>query len=99
MMAEINSIGHNNFYLSGTMLCPIQLECGDTVENFDEQKLLKTYKNISRNDFQGSTWAPHVVHRDTWDAVGGLRRIFPGFASDPDLNMKLWQHGVRIFGD
>ncbi len=98
MMAEIKRIGHKNFYLSGLMLCPSQLGCGDTVENFDEQKLLKTYQNTSRNDFQGSTWAPHVVHKDTWDAVDGLsEEFFPGHASDPDFNMKLWQYGVRIF--
>tara|TARA_X000000950_G_scaffold232737_1_gene281914 strand:+ start:148 stop:945 length:798 start_codon:yes stop_codon:yes gene_type:complete len=98
MMAEIKRIGHNNFYLSGFMLSPSQLKCGDTVKNFDEKKLLKTYKNISHSDFQGSTWAPSVVHKDTWHAVGGLsEEFFPGFASDPDFNMKLWQHGVRIF--
>jgi glycosyltransferase involved in cell wall biosynthesis len=49
-------------------------------------------------DFQGSTWAPHLIHKELWDKVGGFsEEFFPGTGSDPDLNMKLWQEGVRIF--
>ena len=33
-----------------------------------------------------------------WDKVNGLSEEFnPGMGSDPDLNMKLWNQGVRIF--
>ena len=33
-----------------------------------------------------------------WNKVGGFsEEFFPGTGSDPDLNMKLWQEGVRIF--
>ena len=33
-----------------------------------------------------------------WFKVGGFSEEFnPGFGSDPDLNMKLWREGVRIF--
>ena len=33
-----------------------------------------------------------------WDKIGGFSEEFnPGDGSDPDLNMKLWQEGVRIF--
>ena len=33
-----------------------------------------------------------------WNRVGGFsEEFFPGTGSDPDLNMKLWQEGVRIF--
>ena len=33
-----------------------------------------------------------------WDKVGGFsEEFFPGTGSDPDLNMKLWMEGVRIF--
>ena len=33
-----------------------------------------------------------------WDKVGGFsEEFFPGTGSDPDLNMKLWKKGVRIF--
>ena len=34
----------------------------------------------------------------SWKKVGGLSEEFdPGIGSDPDLNMKLWIYGVRIF--
>ena len=46
------------------------------------------------NDLQGSHWAPHLIPRDLWERVGGFSEEFnPGFASDPDLNMKLWMEG------
>ena len=33
-----------------------------------------------------------------WNKVGGFsEEFFPGTGSDPDLNMKLWKEGVRIF--
>ena len=49
-------------------------------------------------DFQGSTWAPSLVHKDIWDKVGGFsEEYFPGTGSDPDFNMKLWNIGIRIF--
>ena len=97
---EVNKIGHNNFYLSGTMMNEgqIKFNCGDTPDNFDEQKFLDTYKDHNHYDFQGSTWAPSLVHRDTWNKVGGLsEEYFPGTGSDPDFNKKLWDLGVRIF--
>ena len=54
--------------------------------------------NFNFYDFQGSTWAPSVVHRETWEKVGGFsEEFFPGSGSDPDFNMKLWNIGIRIF--
>ena len=97
---EVNKIGHKNFYLSGTMMKngQINFNCGDTPDNFDEQKFLDNYKDHNHYDFQGSTWAPSLVHRDTWNKVGGLREeYFPGTGSDPDFNKKLWDLGIRIF--
>ena len=97
---EINKIGHNNFYLSGTMMNQgqIKFNCGDTPDEFDEQKFLNEYKKHNYFDFQGSTWAPSIVHRDIWNRVGGLsEEFFPGSGSDPDFNMKLWNLGIRIF--
>ena len=33
-----------------------------------------------------------------WNKVGGFsEEYYPGTGSDPDLNMKLWNEGVRIF--
>ena len=97
---EINKIGHENFYLSGTMMNEgqIKFDCGGTPDEFDENKFLKEYKNFNYFDFQGSTWAPSIVHKDIWKKVGGLsEEFFPGNGSDPDFNMKLWKEGVRIF--
>ena len=79
-------IGHLNFY------------AGETVKTFDELKLLRNYMSLNCDDFQGSTWAPHLIHKEVWNKVGGFSVEFsPGTGSDPDLNMKLWKLGVRIF--
>ena len=97
---EIENIGHNNFYLSGTMVNngQINFDCGNSANNFDEKKFLENYKNYNYYDFQGSTWAPHLIHKDIWNKVGGFsEEFFPGTGSDPDLNMKLWNLGIRIF--
>ncbi len=97
---EIKKIPNNLYYLSGTMVQngQIKLDCGNNLENFNEEKLLSEYDKINYFDFQGSTWAPHLVHKELWDKVGGFsKEFFPGTGSDPDLNMKLWKEGVRIF--
>jgi len=97
---EVDKIGHNKFYLSGIMMNngPLKFDAGSKAENFDEKKLLKDYEKVNHFDFQGSTWAPHLVHKDMWNDVGGFsEEFFPGTGSDPDLNMKLWKKGVRIF--
>ena len=97
---EIDKIGHKNFYLSGTMVNngQINFDCGDSFSNFNEKKFLENYQNYNFYDFQGSTWAPHVIHKDIWNKVGGFsEEFYPGTGSDPDLNMKLWKQGIRIF--
>jgi len=102
LIKEIKNIGHNNFYISGSMIEPksghIQFDCGENIENFDEKKLLHNLKNLNIPDHQGSHFAPHCVHKDIWNKIGGFSEEFnPGIASDPDFNMKLWNIGVRIF--
>ena len=97
---EVDTIGHNNFYLSGVMMNngPIKFNAGSDIKSFDENKVLNEYQNYNHYDFQGSTWAPHLLHRELWEKVGGFsEEFFPGTGSDPDLNMKLWKEGVRIF--
>lgn len=99
---EIKRTSSKNFFLSGTMIQPfksfIYLDCGSSIENFNEKKLLNEYKNIPFYNFQGSTWAPSLIPRDTWDKVGGFSEEYgPGLGSDPDFNMKLWKIGVRLF--
>ena len=100
LINEVKMIGHKNFYLSGIMMHngPLKFDCGDDINSFDENKLLSNYKNVNHYDFQGSTWAPHLIHRELWDKVKGFsEEFYPGTGSDPDLNMKLWREGVRIF--
>ena len=68
---EIKNITGNKFYLSGTMVQNGQVNfyCGDTIENFNEKKLLENNHKIKYQDFQGSTWAPHIIHKDLWNKV------------------------------
>ena len=97
---EVDRIGHDKFYLSGTMVNngQIVLDCGNSLETFNEDKLLNEIDDANYYDFQGSTWAPHLIHKNLWEKVGGFsEEFFPGTGSDPDLNMKLWCEGVRIF--
>jgi len=97
---EIKKIGHKNFYISGVMMNKgkIKFECGETIDNFNEEKFLNNYKNYNFYDFQGSTWAPALIHKETWESVNGFsEEYFPGNGSDPDFNMKLWKRGIRIF--
>ena len=99
---EIQKTNVKDFFLSGTMIQPfesfIYLDCGKYVENFDEKKLLENYQKIPFDDFQGSTWAPSLIPKDTWNKVGGFSEEYgPGLGSDPDFNMKLWKIGIRLF--
>ena len=100
LVNELEDLKNNLFYFSGTMIHngQVEFDCGNSLEDFNEKKLLNEYKNIKFNDFQGSTWAPHLIHKDLWNKIGGFsEEYFPGTGSDPDLNMKLWKEGVRIF--
>ena len=97
---EINNIKHNNFYLSGTMVGAGQIEfdAGQTVDNFNETKLLNNLDNIKTFDFQGTTKCPGLVHKDIWEMVGGWSEEFsPTGGDDTDFAMKLWQNNIRIF--
>ena len=99
---EVKKLNTDKFYLSASMIEKnsghIQFDAGDSYSDFDEDKLLKNFENINYFDFQGSHWAPHLIHKKIWNQIGGFSEEFnPGMGSDPDLNMKLWQNGVRIF--
>jgi glycosyltransferase involved in cell wall biosynthesis len=103
---EIDAIGHNYFFLSGTMIeptdtnnpCVIIQPYGTDIDTFEEELLLKNYKKNTKKDWKGATWPPNILHRDLWDLVGGMSVEFsPGMYSDPDLSRKLWAAGVRYF--
>lgn len=107
LVEEIQRIGHKMFFLSSTLIQPRPFFCksviapanyGETVESFDEERLLREYATLPHGDWLGATWPPNVVHKDVWDLVGGYSIEFsPGMYSDPDFSAKLWMAGVRLF--
>ncbi len=71
---------------------------GDSLETFEEERLLREYMTYPKADWLGATWPPNLLHRDVWDLVGGYSIEYtPGMYSDPDLTAKLWMAGVRHF--
>ena len=99
---EVKKFNNNLFYLSGTNVSYkdglIKYNCGSTPDDFDEMKFNNFCETDNSNDLQGSHWAPHLVHKEMWERVGGFSEEFnPGDGSDPDFCMKLWKNGVRIF--
>lgn len=103
---EIKNLKTKLFMLSATMIepentknnCVIVKDFGKNIETFEEKKLLNTYNTLFKEDWNGSTWPPVIMHIDTWDLVGGMSIEFsPGMYFDPDLSMKLWLAGVRYF--
>lgn len=105
LMEEIQSIGHEMFFLSSTVIepkassiCVIEKNYGTDIQNFDEKALLENYDHFEKADWAGATWPPNIVPTSLWDIVGGYSIEFsPGLYSDPDFSMKLWQAGVRYF--
>lgn len=107
MTREIKSIGHEQFYLSATMIEPrhtgnpcvlAPYNFGESIESFDEIGILQSFEKFHMNDWSGATWPPSLVHRSLWEKIGGYSEEFsPGLYSDPDFSMKLWHEGVRIF--
>ncbi|MBU3742438.1 MAG: glycosyltransferase [Candidatus Kapabacteria bacterium] len=106
LWAVIDELDHDRWFLSATMIepratgnpCVVVADYGDTPERLRRDDLLRDLPRLRRDDWSGATWPPNVVPRSLWEAVGGYSVEFsPGFGSDPDFSMKLWQHGVRLF--
>lgn len=105
LLREVEAVGHKLFFISSTAIepatssaCMIEKDFGTDIETFREASLLDTFSSLQKNDWQGATWPPNIIHRDTWDLVGGYSIEFtPGMYSDPDFSMKLWKAGVRLF--
>lgn len=103
LMDEVKSLRDNLFYLSGTMIQPhhakdvgLCINYGDSIETFQEKRLLEEYMQQPYPDWQGATRPPTLVHRDVWDLVGGYSiELSPGMYSDPDFTAKLLMVGVR----
>ena len=97
---EIKEIGHNNFYLSGTMVGAgqVQFDAGETAGTFNETKLINNLNNIKTFNFQGTTKCPGLVHIEIWRKVDGWSEEFsPTGGDDTDFAMKLWKNDIRIF--
>ncbi len=99
---EINKQKNNQYYLSGTNVSTrhglINFDCGSTYLDFDEKKFHNFCSQDQTPNLQSSHWAPHLIHKDLWDKIGGFSEEFnPGDGSDPDFCMKLWKQNVRIF--
>lgn len=107
LYAEIKKLGHHRFFFSSTMIEPFTgknscaiagIDFGNNPENFNQAALLEDFDKPMKQDWNGASWPPNVVHRSLWNAVGGYSEEFsPGLYSDPDFSMKLWHKGVRNF--
>jgi glycosyltransferase involved in cell wall biosynthesis len=107
MWEEIQLMPDKLFFLSATAIEPFDAgkkiaiaphSFGRTPADFKEAELLANFNTFPMKDWTGASWPPSIVHRDIWNAVGGYSvEFFPGFYSDPDFSMKLWQLGVRNF--
>ena len=97
----------NKYFLSATSIEPRDVgkkvtiapyDYGRTPDSFRENELLQQFAGLQKEDWCGASWPPNVLHKSLWDEVGGYSlEFFPGFYSDPDFSMKLWQAGVRRF--
>jgi len=104
---EIQLMPDKYFYLSATAIEPFDAgkKCaiapfsyGSSPADFRESELLANFQNLPMPDWNGASWPPCIVHHDLWNMVGGYSaEFFPGFYSDPDFSLKLWQIGVRNF--
>lgn len=103
---EVTALSTDCFMLSSTMIephdtgnaCVVVADYGSDAQNFQEEKLLKEFASLKKEDWSGSTWPPALVHRKWWEKTGGYSEEFsPGMSSDDDFSMKMWQQGCRIF--
>jgi glycosyltransferase involved in cell wall biosynthesis len=107
LMQAIEAKGDEYFYYSGTMvefensgnaavLSPYDF--GRDYDTFDEDAFNKLVESKPKPDWFGACWPPSIVHKKIWDLAKGYDVAYsPGFYSDPDFAMKIWQLGVRDF--
>ena len=108
-LCEAESVTGNQepTYFSGTMVQRTRMapsvvlaDYGADPSSLDEAGLLRDFHagKLARDDWNGATWPPCCVHRKWWKLVGGYsEELSPGFYSDIDFSMKLWQAGCRRF--
>jgi GT2 family glycosyltransferase len=93
-------------WLSGTALEPGKAAAcyiggchyGASPADFQQEKLLREFAAFKRPYNMVSTWTPILMSKADWIAIGGFdEAYFPGDGSDPDLAMKMYQYGCRLF--
>ncbi len=104
---EIERLDHIYFLLGSALIEPrggtnpnvtVCADFGDHPDNFQEDAFRDRHTELHRSDWQGAGGAGVLVHKRIWDRVGGyIVEFSPGWYSDPDFSMKLWQAGVRYF--
>jgi GT2 family glycosyltransferase len=106
LMDDIKGLDNQLFMLSSTLIepttvdypCMIHGDYGQDLAHFQKDKLLAEFEKYDIQDWYGSSWPPLVMSREAWLIVGGFSVEFsPGMYSDPDLSMKMWHAGCRIF--
>jgi GT2 family glycosyltransferase len=76
----------------------IHADFGQSLETFQEARLLAEYRQLPHHDWSGASFPPFIISRKAWLSVGGFSVEFsPGMYSDPDFSMKLWRIGCRTF--
>jgi GT2 family glycosyltransferase len=98
---------HEPCYVAGTMIqaqpispVAVKADYGLAARDFRERALLEDFNRgkLACDDWNGATWPPCCIHRKWWDVAGGYdEALSPGFYSDIDFSMRLWQTGCRRF--
>lgn len=103
---QIKLLKASTFMISSTMIEPkdsgndtnIVASYGEDLDNFEEDKLLSEFNSFKKSNWSGSSWPPLFLPTSLWDEIDGFSEEFsPGMYSDPDMAMKTWEAGNRIY--
>jgi GT2 family glycosyltransferase len=106
LIRAISELPNDLAYLSSTIIEPrktansfvIVQDFGNSVETFEESRLLAEFRADPRGNVVGRASPVSVVSKRWWHMVGGYSLEFsPGMASEDDLMMKFWVAGCRHF--
>ena len=106
LLDEIEKMEDDSWFMASTLIeaagtgnpCVIGADYGKSLETFREDELLAGFTTHTMHDQQSPGGCANVVPLSLWRLVGGYSIEYtPGWNSDPDFAMKLWQAGVREF--
>ncbi|MBI2449298.1 glycosyltransferase [Candidatus Pacearchaeota archaeon] len=75
----------------------IRKDYGNELNNFQEEKLLKEYKQFVENKIVVNARMPFFMHRKLWERLGGVDEKYHSFCSDDDIIQDCYYHNVRRF--